>query len=257
MNFSKQDWFLGKQGFFEDAFSASAAAAEWKHLNWLRFFGDEWKPLLGTENLSTTALAIRPSFIAQCCDPKFSCKSRVILKMPWRKYLKLILYFQEYAESFQILHAGRALRILRLAKLLSLVRLLRLSRLVRYVSQWEEVYVSDDKPFPSIENTSIFHQLVHQCVSHLELPLCLNNKHTFNQMQTHNTQFITSWLFTCKLNFAISCFWWRFVQHNISWFLITLSTLKQNFKRCGSAATDVWDGLSCNNFPKSWIEAWW
>ena len=49
---------------------------------------------------------------------------------------------QEYAESFQILHAGRALRILRLAKLLSLVRLLRLSRLVRYVSQWEEVYVS-------------------------------------------------------------------------------------------------------------------
>ena len=44
--------------------------------------------------------------------------------------------------SFQILHAGRALRILRLAKLLSLIRLLRLSRLVRYVSQWEEVYVS-------------------------------------------------------------------------------------------------------------------
>ena len=50
--------------------------------------------------------------------------------------------FKEYTESFQILHAGRALRILRLAKLLSLVRLLRLSRLVRYVSQWEEVYVS-------------------------------------------------------------------------------------------------------------------
>ena len=46
-------------------------------------------------------------------------------------------------ESFQVLQAGRALRILRLAKLLSLVRLLRLSRLVRYVSQWEEVYVSD------------------------------------------------------------------------------------------------------------------
>ena len=44
--------------------------------------------------------------------------------------------------SFQLLHAGRALRILRLAKLLSLIRLLRLSRLVRYVSQWEEVYVS-------------------------------------------------------------------------------------------------------------------
>jgi len=48
---------------------------------------------------------------------------------------------QDFSESFQILHAGRALRILRLAKLLSLVRLLRLSRLVRYVSQWEEVYV--------------------------------------------------------------------------------------------------------------------
>ncbi|CAH1364932.1 unnamed protein product [Tenebrio molitor] len=46
----------------------------------------------------------------------------------------------DYGDSFQILHAGRALRILRLAKLLSLVRLLRLSRLVRYVSQWEEVY---------------------------------------------------------------------------------------------------------------------
>ncbi|XP_063626616.1 potassium/sodium hyperpolarization-activated cyclic nucleotide-gated channel 2 isoform X6 [Cydia splendana] len=47
----------------------------------------------------------------------------------------------DFSESFQILHAGRALRILRLAKLLSLVRLLRLSRLVRYVSQWEEVYI--------------------------------------------------------------------------------------------------------------------
>ncbi|XP_058814391.1 potassium voltage-gated channel subfamily H member 2 isoform X3 [Topomyia yanbarensis] len=47
---------------------------------------------------------------------------------------------QDFSDSFQILHAGRALRILRLAKLLSLVRLLRLSRLVRYVSQWEEVY---------------------------------------------------------------------------------------------------------------------
>jgi len=54
----------------------------------------------------------------------------------------LLYIFQEYVESFQILHAGRALRMLRLAKLLSLVRLLRLSRLVRYVSQWEEVYVS-------------------------------------------------------------------------------------------------------------------
>lgn len=56
-----------------------------------------------------------------------------------------LLLFQEYVESFQILHAGRALRMLRLAKLLSLVRLLRLSRLVRYVSQWEEVYVSLSK----------------------------------------------------------------------------------------------------------------
>ncbi|XP_040160979.1 uncharacterized protein LOC120898761 isoform X1 [Anopheles arabiensis] len=50
-------------------------------------------------------------------------------------------YSQDFSDSFQLLHAGRALRILRLAKLLSLVRLLRLSRLVRYVSQWEEVYI--------------------------------------------------------------------------------------------------------------------
>ncbi|XP_057657593.1 potassium/sodium hyperpolarization-activated cyclic nucleotide-gated channel 2 isoform X11 [Diorhabda carinulata] len=52
-----------------------------------------------------------------------------------------LIFNQDYGDSFQILHAGRALRILRLAKLLSLVRLLRLSRLVRYVSQWEEVYI--------------------------------------------------------------------------------------------------------------------
>ncbi|KAB0804916.1 hypothetical protein PPYR_01886 [Photinus pyralis] len=52
-----------------------------------------------------------------------------------------LIFNQDFGESFQILHAGRALRILRLAKLLSLVRLLRLSRLVRYVSQWEEVYI--------------------------------------------------------------------------------------------------------------------
>ncbi|CAH2042322.1 unnamed protein product, partial [Iphiclides podalirius] len=51
-----------------------------------------------------------------------------------------LIFNQDFSESFQLLHAGRALRILRLAKLLSLVRLLRLSRLVRYVSQWEEVY---------------------------------------------------------------------------------------------------------------------
>uniref|UniRef100_A0A182MMK9 Ion transport domain-containing protein n=1 Tax=Anopheles culicifacies TaxID=139723 RepID=A0A182MMK9_9DIPT len=54
-------------------------------------------------------------------------------------------YSQDFSDSFQLLHAGRALRILRLAKLLSLVRLLRLSRLVRYVSQWEEVYVSTNR----------------------------------------------------------------------------------------------------------------
>jgi hypothetical protein len=68
------------------------------------------------------------------------------VKKAFQKTKKIVMFFcpafQEYAESFQILHAGRALRILRLAKLLSLVRLLRLSRLVRYVSQWEEVYVS-------------------------------------------------------------------------------------------------------------------
>ncbi|EDW02078.1 GH21795 [Drosophila grimshawi] len=52
-----------------------------------------------------------------------------------------LIFNQDFSDSFQILHAGRALRILRLAKLLSLVRLLRLSRLVRYVSQWEEVYI--------------------------------------------------------------------------------------------------------------------
>ena len=70
--------------------------------------------------------------------------------------LKVIIYVyflqDEYADSFQILQAGRALRILRLAKLLSLVRLLRLSRLVRYVSQWEEVYVSI-----LMKNTSLFY----------------------------------------------------------------------------------------------------
>lgn len=61
------------------------------------------------------------------------------------KSVSMFVFFshtQDFSDSFQILHAGRALRILRLAKLLSLVRLLRLSRLVRYVSQWEEVYVS-------------------------------------------------------------------------------------------------------------------
>ncbi|XP_034246959.1 potassium/sodium hyperpolarization-activated cyclic nucleotide-gated channel 2 isoform X2 [Thrips palmi] len=59
-----------------------------------------------------------------------------------------LIFNQDFSESFQILHAGRALRILRLAKLLSLVRLLRLSRLVRYVSQWEEVYLPPP-PSPS------------------------------------------------------------------------------------------------------------
>ena len=58
--------------------------------------------------------------------------------------LQKTIFQEDGLSSFQILHAGRALRILRLAKLLSLIRLLRLSRLVRYVSQWEEVYVSID-----------------------------------------------------------------------------------------------------------------
>lgn len=53
-----------------------------------------------------------------------------------------LIFNQDYGDNFQILQAGRALRILRFAKMLSLLRLLRLSRLVRYVSQWEEVYVS-------------------------------------------------------------------------------------------------------------------
>ncbi|GAB6019970.1 hypothetical protein CHUAL_001497 [Chamberlinius hualienensis] len=56
-----------------------------------------------------------------------------------------LIFNQDFTDSFQLLHAGRALRILRLAKLLSLVRLLRLSRLVRYVSQWEEVYILQRK----------------------------------------------------------------------------------------------------------------
>ena len=55
----------------------------------------------------------------------------------------LCIQGEDGLSSFQILHAGRALRISRLAKLLSLIRLLWLSRLVRYVSQWEEVYVSN------------------------------------------------------------------------------------------------------------------
>ena len=82
-----------------------------------------------------------------------------------------LIFNQDYSDSFQILHAGRALRILRFAKLLSLLRLvfylkvvlfaknpndkcvsmcvlsiwnrlLRLSRLVRYVSTLEEAYVT-------------------------------------------------------------------------------------------------------------------
>ncbi|KAJ8925813.1 hypothetical protein NQ315_009663 [Exocentrus adspersus] len=80
------------------------------------------------------------------CVAKLALYSRDFLKPVGRcsslqlpKLLKPL--FQDYGDSFQILHAGRALRILRLAKLLSLVRLLRLSRLVRYVSQWEEVYI--------------------------------------------------------------------------------------------------------------------
>lgn len=66
-----------------------------------------------------------------------------------------IMKLQDFSDSFQILHAGRALRILRLAKLLSLVRLLRLSRLVRYVSQWEEVYVSIHINWPVLLLSSV------------------------------------------------------------------------------------------------------
>jgi len=69
---------------------------------------------------------------------------------------------QDFSDSFQILHAGRALRILRLAKLLSLVRLLRLSRLVRYVSQWEEVYVSTRFIFDNTFDFSLhFYKYIH------------------------------------------------------------------------------------------------
>lgn len=71
------------------------------------------------------------------------------------------ILFQDFGDSFQILHAGRALRILRLAKLLSLVRLLRLSRLVRYVSQWEEVYVSTKQLFWRFRDA-----LVRSCFTH-------------------------------------------------------------------------------------------
>lgn len=75
-----------------------------------------------------------------CCSLLFHCI--IIIQLYGGYHEKFQLHFQDFSDSFQILHAGRALRILRLAKLLSLVRLLRLSRLVRYVSQWEEVYVS-------------------------------------------------------------------------------------------------------------------
>ena len=82
-----------------------------------------------------------------CIHPihiRFALESILLWTPTFSQYITQNFYFyqDEYADSFQILQAGRALRILRLAKLLSLVRLLRLSRLVRYVSQWEEVYVS-------------------------------------------------------------------------------------------------------------------
>nr|XP_046912889.1 potassium/sodium hyperpolarization-activated cyclic nucleotide-gated channel 1-like [Dermatophagoides farinae] len=59
-------------------------------------------------------------------------------------YLYLV-FNQDFDDNYQasIWQAGRALRILRILKMLSLLRLLRLSRLVRYVSQWEEVYMSN------------------------------------------------------------------------------------------------------------------
>lgn len=66
-----------------------------------------------------------------------------------------LIFNQDYSDNFQILHAGRALRILRFAKMLSLLRLLRLSRLVRYVSQWEEVYVS--QPFHTCSDRLTHH----------------------------------------------------------------------------------------------------
>ncbi|XP_067629788.1 uncharacterized protein Ih isoform X3 [Eurosta solidaginis] len=65
---------------------------------------------------------------------------------------------KDFSDSFQILHAGRALRILRLAKLLSLVRLLRLSRLVRYVSQWEEVYILQNLQKKSADRRGRMHR---------------------------------------------------------------------------------------------------
>lgn len=66
-----------------------------------------------------------------------------------------LIFNQDYSDNYQFLHAGRALRIFRFAKMLSLLRLLRLSRLVRYVSQWEEVYVSDLK-FSLFNNLKVF-----------------------------------------------------------------------------------------------------
>ncbi|XP_011192999.1 uncharacterized protein LOC105218854 isoform X3 [Zeugodacus cucurbitae] len=69
-----------------------------------------------------------------------------------------LIFNQDFSDSFQILHAGRALRILRLAKLLSLVRLLRLSRLVRYVSQWEEVYILQNLQKKSADRRGRMHR---------------------------------------------------------------------------------------------------
>ncbi|KAG8272684.1 hypothetical protein J6590_036556 [Homalodisca vitripennis] len=77
----------------------------------------------------------------------------VSLQSTCSQLVKYLVFTQpDFSESFQILHAGRALRILRLAKLLSLVRLLRLSRLVRYVSQWEEVYRGPDTMLVMVRN---------------------------------------------------------------------------------------------------------
>nr|CAD7259924.1 unnamed protein product [Timema shepardi] len=109
-------------------------------------------PVLGNLDLAYTNYATEVGIMQQdnaeqvILDPKLIAKHYLktwffldlISSIPL-DYIFLI-FNQDFSESFQILHAGRALRILRLAKLLSLVRLLRLSRLVRYVSQWEEVY---------------------------------------------------------------------------------------------------------------------
>uniref|UniRef100_A0A1A9ZPC9 Ion transport N-terminal domain-containing protein n=1 Tax=Glossina pallidipes TaxID=7398 RepID=A0A1A9ZPC9_GLOPL len=119
-----------------------------------RFYWDLCMLLLLVANLIILPVAI--SFFNDDLSTRwiaFNCLSDTIFLIDIvvnfrtdRMSLIKIMKLQDFSDSFQILHAGRALRILRLAKLLSLVRLLRLSRLVRYVSQWEEVYMTFDCP---------------------------------------------------------------------------------------------------------------